>query len=69
MAFDTVMGLVSETFQIRLDDVLVAKGVVCGSYGLSARNAVHIAVIKVSGLPEHVLASVTCVTVYARYAR
>jgi predicted nucleic acid-binding protein len=50
LAFDTVLGLVSETFPIQLDDVQVAKGVVCGSYGLSARDALHIAVMQRHGI-------------------
>lgn len=45
-AFDALLAVVDETLPIEFDDVAVAKDVVLGSYRLSARDALHIAVMK-----------------------
>jgi predicted nucleic acid-binding protein len=38
--------MVDETFPVEADDVLAAKDVVLATRGLSARDAVHVAVMK-----------------------
>jgi len=45
-AFDAVLDLVDEVFAVTLEDVLRAKDVVLGKPRLSARNALHAAVME-----------------------
>lgn len=45
-AFELLLGLVDETFPIDRDDVELAKQIVLGGYRLSARDALHIAVMQ-----------------------
>lgn len=45
-AFDAVLDLVDDVFPIGLEEVEEAKRVVLGSYGLSARDAIHVAVMQ-----------------------
>lgn len=45
-AFDAVLDIVDEIFSIGLEEVEEAKRVVLGGYGLSARDAIHIAVMR-----------------------
>ena len=45
-AFDAVLEVVDEIFPIGLGDVEGAKRVVLGGYGLSARDAIHVAVMR-----------------------
>ena len=45
-AFDVLLGVVDDVFPIELEDIDGAKKVVDGSLGLSARDALHVAVMK-----------------------
>lgn len=45
-AFDVVLGLVDEVFPVELADVERAKEVLLGGLGLSARDALHVAVME-----------------------
>ncbi len=49
-AFDLLLGLVDETFPVDLTDVEMAKQVVLGTIGLSARDALHVAVMRRHGV-------------------
>jgi predicted nucleic acid-binding protein len=49
-AFDAVLGVIDEVFPVKLDDVLRAKTVVQGNARLSARDAIHIAVMERQGV-------------------
>lgn len=44
-AFDAVLGIVDEVHAIAQSDVEEARTIVLGGYGLSARDAVHVAVM------------------------
>lgn len=45
-AFDALFGIVDEIFAIDVDDVERAKIILLGKYRLSARDAIHIAVME-----------------------
>jgi hypothetical protein len=45
-AFDALLGVVDEVFPVTLSNVERAKSIVLGSERLSARDAVHIAVME-----------------------
>ena len=45
-AFDALLNIVDEAFPIRLEELESAKGVLLGGYGLSARDAIHVAVMQ-----------------------
>jgi len=45
-AFDALLGVVDEVFSVELADVEAAKSIVLGKSHLSARDAVHVAVMK-----------------------
>lgn len=45
-AFDAVLDIVDEVLPVTLDEVQEAKTIVLGRYGLSARDALHIAVMR-----------------------
>jgi predicted nucleic acid-binding protein len=45
-AFDVLLAVVDETLPIDAGDVEVAKQIVLGGYRLSARDAVHLAVMR-----------------------
>lgn len=49
-AFDVLLGIVDEIMGIDTTDVHVAKDVVLGGYGLSARDALHLAVMNRHGV-------------------
>ncbi|MGH2829471.1 MAG: type II toxin-antitoxin system VapC family toxin [Steroidobacteraceae bacterium] len=49
-AFDAILDIVDEVLPIGLDDVQEAKRIVLGRYGISARDAIHIAVMKSGGI-------------------
>lgn len=49
-AFDVLLGLVDEVFPIDTDDVQSAKQVLIGGSDLSARDALHIAVMRRHGI-------------------
>lgn len=50
IAFEVLLGLVSETFPIEIGDVEQAKDVVRGAYQLSARDSLHVAVMQRHGV-------------------
>jgi predicted nucleic acid-binding protein len=45
-AFDAVLGVVDEVLDVTVAEIQVAKDIVLGATGLSARDAVHLAVMK-----------------------
>ncbi len=49
-AFDVLLGLVDETFAVELEDVEAAKEVLFGLPELSARDALHVAVMRRHGV-------------------
>jgi predicted nucleic acid-binding protein len=49
-AFDTVLGLVDEVFSIEERDARRAKEIVLGTAALSARDAIHVAVMERHGV-------------------
>jgi len=49
-AFDVMLGLVDEVLPITVGVVNQAKTIALGSYGLSARDAVHVAVMLTGGI-------------------
>jgi uncharacterized protein len=49
-AFDVLLGVVDEVLPVELEDVRVAKEVVLGSNRLSARDALHVAVMRRHGV-------------------
>jgi uncharacterized protein len=50
-AFEALSGLVDDTFAIDLDLVRRARSLVEGHGGLSARDAIHVAVLQREGIP------------------
>jgi hypothetical protein len=51
-AFDALLGIVDEIFPITPSIVEKAKGIVLGKRHLSARDAVHVAVMEEHGIKE-----------------
>ena len=51
-AFEALLAVVDEVFPITLSVVTRARDVVLGSPGLSARDAVHVAVMEAHGVHE-----------------
>lgn len=51
-AFDALLGVVDEVFPVTVDTVTRARDVVLGSPDLSARDAVHVAVMRQHGVEE-----------------
>src|SRR6266704_1438938 len=51
-AFDALLGVVDEVFAIDQAAVERAKGIVLGQKGLSARDAVHLAMMQIRGLKK-----------------
>jgi len=49
-AFDVLLGVVEVVFPVELPDVQRAREVVLGGYGLSARDALHVAVMERQGV-------------------
>jgi predicted nucleic acid-binding protein len=49
-AFDAVLGVVDEVFAVRAADVERAKAIVLGKRGLSARDALHAAIMEREGV-------------------
>jgi predicted nucleic acid-binding protein len=49
-AFDALLGVVDEVFPIGLEEVEEAKRIVLGGYGLSARDAIHVAAMRSHGV-------------------
>lgn len=51
-AFEALLGVIDEVFPIELTDVQRAKEVLLASPGLSARDAIHVAVMERRGVEE-----------------
>jgi uncharacterized protein len=51
-AFDSLLGVVDEVFAVDQAAVERAKGIVLGQKGLSARDAVHLAVMQIRGIQK-----------------
>lgn len=51
-AFDALLGVVDQVFPIELRDAQEAKDILCGARGLSARDAVHVAVMHRYGIQK-----------------
>ena len=51
-AFDAVLGVVDEVFPVETVDVQRAKDILLGGKGLSARDALHLAVMKGRGVRQ-----------------
>ena len=49
-AFDAVLGLIDEVFPLELENVERAKTILMGKYRLSARDAIHLAVMEQRGV-------------------
>ena len=49
-ALDALLGVVDEVFSVEAPDVMRAKDIVLGSMALSARDAVHLAVMERHGV-------------------
>lgn len=49
-AFDALMGIVDEVFPVEAETVQRAKIILLGKYGLSARDAIHLAVMEQRGI-------------------
>ena len=49
-AFDAILGVVDEVVAIEKDDVVRARDLVIGAKGLSARDALHVAVMLREGI-------------------
>lgn len=49
-AFDVLLSVVDETFPVREADMMRAKDIVLGSPGVSARDALHLAVMEGQGV-------------------
>lgn len=45
-AFDALLGVVDEVYSVEAADVISAKDVLHGAYGLSARDSLHIAIMN-----------------------
>ena len=51
-AFDALLGVVDEVFAVDQAAVERAKGIVLGQKGLSARDAVHLAMMQIHGIKK-----------------
>jgi predicted nucleic acid-binding protein len=49
-AFDALLNIVDEVLPVELQDVERAKDIVMGSAGLSARDAIHLAIMERRGM-------------------
>ena len=49
-AFDALLGVVDEVFAVDQAAVERAKGIVLGQKGLSARDAIHLAIMKIHAI-------------------
>ncbi|HXH59056.1 type II toxin-antitoxin system VapC family toxin [Iamia sp.] len=49
-AFDALLGVVDEVLPVGLTEIEKAKRIVLGGYGLSARDALHLAVMETAGI-------------------
>ena len=51
-AFDALLGTVDDVFPVTTENVTSARDIVFGSPGLSARDAIHVAVMRQHGVEE-----------------
>ena len=51
-AFDALLGTVDDVFPVTTENVISARDIVFGSPGLSARDAIHVAVMRQHGVEE-----------------
>jgi len=51
-AFDVLLALVDEVLPVDLADVQIAKRITMGRLGLSARDALHVAVMEQAGISQ-----------------
>ena len=51
-AFDALLGTVDDVFPVTADNVTSARDILFGSPGLSARDAIHVAVMRQHGVEE-----------------
>ncbi len=51
-AFDALLGTVDDVFSVTAENVTSARDIVFGSPGLSARDAIHVAVMRQHGVTE-----------------
>ena len=51
-AFDALLGTVDEVFPVTVENVTGARDILLGSRGLSARDAIHVAVMRQRGVEE-----------------
>jgi len=51
-AFDALLGVVDEVFPVDRAAVERAKGIVLGRKGLSARDAIHLAIMQIHGMKK-----------------
>ena len=49
-AFEAILAVVDEVFPIELPDVVGAKDALLGGFGLSARDCIHVAVMRRHGV-------------------
>jgi hypothetical protein len=49
-AFDTILGVVDTIFPVELEDVQDAKSILMSTAGISARDAIHIAIMTRKGI-------------------
>lgn len=49
-AFDAVLDVVDDVFPVAVSDVEDAKSIVLGRYGLSARDALHLAIMRANDI-------------------
>lgn len=49
-AFDAILGVIDEVFPVTKNDAVAAKDVVLGSRDLSARDALHVAVMQTNNI-------------------
>ena len=45
-AFDALLDVVDDVFRVRLEDIQEAKTIVLGRHGVSARDALHVAIMR-----------------------
>lgn len=52
LAFDTLSAITDEVFSVELDDVMRAKAVILETAAVSARDAIHVAIMKRHGVEQ-----------------
>ncbi|MDA0365793.1 MAG: type II toxin-antitoxin system VapC family toxin [Chloroflexi bacterium] len=52
LAFDTLSGIADEVFSVEMDDVMRAKATILETASVSARDALHVAIMKRHGVEQ-----------------